>query len=77
MKVYFNGFWGGFVEKVDPIDIDFFLKLLSDIYNEDFMVIFNLDEADILVEFIFTNKTKMESILFIYRRIILCPMYAK
>ena len=57
MKVYFNGFWDGFVEKKDPIDIDFFLKLLFDIYNEDIMVTFNLDEADILVESIFTNKT--------------------
>lgn len=61
MKVYFNGFWDGFVEKKDPIDIDFFLKLLFDVYNEDIMVTFNLDEADILVESIFTNKTYINS----------------
>jgi len=61
MKVYFNGFWDGFVEKVDPIDIDFFLKLLSDVYNEDVIFTFNLDDSDILVESIFTNKTYINS----------------
>ena len=57
MKACFNGFWSGFFEKEDPIHIDFFLKLLSDVYNEDVNVTFNLDDADILIESIFTNKT--------------------
>lgn len=57
MKVCFNGFWPGFFEKTDPIHVDFFIKLLSDVYNDDIIVTFNLDEADILVESIFTNKT--------------------
>ena len=57
MKACFNGFWPGFFEKTDPIHVDFFLKLLSDVYNEDVIVTFNLDEADILMESIFTNKT--------------------
>jgi hypothetical protein len=57
MKACFNGFWAGFFEKIDPIHIDFFIKLLSDVYNEDAIVTFNLDEADILIESIFTNTT--------------------
>jgi hypothetical protein len=57
MKACFNGFWAGFFEKIDPIHIDFFIKLLSDVYNEDVIVTFNLDEADILIESIFTNTT--------------------
>lgn len=57
MKAFFNGFWPGFFEKIDPIHVDFFLKLLYDVYNEDVVFTFNLDEADILIESIFTNKT--------------------
>jgi len=57
MKACFNGFWAGFFEKIDPIHVDFFIKLLSDVYNEDVIVTFNLDEADILIESIFTNTT--------------------
>ena len=56
MKAYFNGFWFGFFEKTDPIHVGFFLKLLTDIFNEDIEVSNNLDDADILMETIFTNK---------------------
>jgi hypothetical protein len=60
MKVYFNGFWDGFFNKADPIHIGFFLRLLRDVYDTDserVSVSFNMDEADILVESIFTNTT--------------------
>jgi hypothetical protein len=57
MKVCFNGFWPGFFEKTDPIHVDFFIKLFYDVYNEDIVVTFNLNEADILMESIFTNET--------------------
>jgi hypothetical protein len=57
MKVYFNGFWDGFFNKADPIHIGFFLRLLGDVYSERVSVSFNMDEADILVESIFTNTT--------------------
>jgi hypothetical protein len=63
MKVYFNGFWDGFFNKADPIHIGFFLRLLGDVYDTDserserVSVSFNMDEADILVESIFTNTT--------------------
>jgi hypothetical protein len=57
MKVCFNGFWPGFFEKTDPIHVDFFINLFYDVYNEDIVVTFNLNEADILMESIFTNET--------------------
>jgi len=57
MKVFFNGFWQGFFDKTDPIHIEFFLKLLLDVFNEDIEVSYNIDDADILMESIFTNTT--------------------
>lgn len=57
MKALFNGFWQGFFEKIDPIHIDFFLKLLHDIFNEDIEISYNLDDADILMESIFTDTS--------------------
>ena len=54
-KVYFNGFWGGFIEKTDPINVDFFTTFLFDIYNEKIIISSNLDDADILVESAFAN----------------------
>jgi hypothetical protein len=64
MKVYFNGFWDGFFNKTDPIHIGFFLRLLGDVYSkssesesESVSVSFNMDDAEVLVESIFTNTT--------------------
>lgn len=57
MKVFFNGFWQGFFEKTDPIHIEFFLKLLYDVFNEDIEVSYNIEDADILIESIFTNTS--------------------
>jgi len=55
-KVYFNGFWGGFIERTDPISVDFFTNLLFDIYGEQVSITESLDDANILVECAFTNK---------------------
>ena len=56
MKVYFNGFWGGFIEKTDGINVDFFIKLLTDVYNEEINISDNLDDSDILVESVFIKN---------------------
>jgi hypothetical protein len=56
MKVYFNGFWCGFFERIDPINVDFFIKFLTDIFNEEIEISHNVDDADILMEAIFTDK---------------------
>ena len=55
MKVYFSGFWEGFLERTDINKIDFFIKLLYDIYNEEIIVSNNLDEADILFNSVFNS----------------------
>jgi hypothetical protein len=57
MKVYFNGFWCGFFERIDPINVDFFIKFLTDIFNEEIEISHNVDDADILMETVFTNRT--------------------
>jgi len=54
-KVYFNGFWGGFIEKTDPISVDFFTTFLFDIFSEKIIISSNVDDADILVESAFTD----------------------
>ena len=55
-KVYFNGFWGGFIEKTDPISVDFFTTFLFDIFSEKIIISSNVDDADILVESAFTDS---------------------
>lgn len=63
MKVFFNGFWGGFYDNNDPINVKFFLQLLRDVYGmgpdglEVLEVSFNINDADILMESVFTNTT--------------------
>jgi hypothetical protein len=52
-KVFVYGFWPGFLEKTDPFHVDFFIKLLNDIYNEEIIITNNLDDADILFNSVF------------------------
>jgi hypothetical protein len=35
MKLYFYGFWGGFVDKTDRAHIIFFLHLFKLVFNEN------------------------------------------
>ena len=56
-KVFCNGFWTGFFEKTDPINIDFFFNLLRDVYNEEPVLTHTIDDADILMESVFTGTT--------------------
>ena len=62
MKAYFNGFWNGFFDKTNAMHIDFFITLLTDVYSEEIIVSYNLDDSDILIESFFdsmsTNSTK-------------------
>lgn len=57
MKVVFNGFWEGFYDKNDPINVKFFCQLLKDVYGEDPEISYNINDADILMESVFTNTT--------------------
>lgn len=51
MKVCFNGWFGGFLDKTNPgVHVDFFIRLFENIYGEQCEV-GSLDESDILCEF--------------------------
>ena len=51
MKVFFNGWFSGFLDKTNPgIQVDFFLELFKNVYNED-CYIGNTNDSDILCEF--------------------------
>jgi hypothetical protein len=51
MKIYFNGWFSGFLDKTNPgLHVDFFLNLFEKVY-EDICEIGNLQESDILCEF--------------------------
>ena len=60
MKVYVSGFWDGFLdlENKGAFNIETFIKLLNDIYNEEIIVSNNLDEADILLNSVFSRDKK-------------------
>jgi hypothetical protein len=51
MKIYFNGWFSGFIEKTNPgLHIDFFLNLFEKVYGEPCQK-GNIGESDILCEF--------------------------
>jgi len=57
MLVYFHNFWNGFIECTDPVHVQFFIKLLSNVYNTTPTITNSIDNADILVESIFGSHT--------------------
>ena len=51
MKIFFNGWFSGFLDKTNPgVSVDFFIKLFENVYNES-CEIGELNESDILCEF--------------------------
>lgn len=56
MKIFINGFWGGFVENTDPTKFMFFKNLFELAFNEQ-IEIGNENESDILFESVFSEKT--------------------
>ena len=38
MKVFINGFWGGFIENTDPNKFSFFQKIFEIAFNEEITV---------------------------------------
>jgi hypothetical protein len=49
MKVYFNGFWSGFLEKTNPVHCQFFLDLFTKVWNEP-IELGDMDSSEILCE---------------------------
>jgi len=56
MKVFVNGFWGGFVENTDPNKFSFFQKVFELAFNEA-VSLGNFNESDVLFESVFSDKT--------------------
>ena len=50
VTVYCNGFWSGFMDRTNPVHIDFFVNLLKKVYNDSDIQIGTLDSADVLIE---------------------------
>lgn len=65
MKIFVNGFWGGFIENTDPVKFKFFKILLENVFGED-VQIGNLEESDILLESVFSDKTYINDKLWKY-----------
>jgi hypothetical protein len=57
MKVYFNGFWDGFIEKTNPVHCEFFLRLFSLIWNEQ-VEVGDIETSEILCESIFGESKR-------------------
>jgi hypothetical protein len=52
MKIYFNAFWGGFLERTDPVHVGFFLELFTRVFDKP-CESGSLEESDILCESMF------------------------
>jgi hypothetical protein len=59
MKIYFNGFWGGFLERTDPVHVGFFLELFTKVFGVS-CEIGCLNESDILCESMFGDSVLNE-----------------
>jgi hypothetical protein len=55
MKVYFNAFWSGFIEKTNSTHCGFFLELFTQLFNEP-CEIGNMYDSDILCESLFGDS---------------------
>ena len=64
MKIYFNGWFGGFIEKTNPgLNVDFFLNLFEKVFKKK-CEIGNLENSEILCEFCMllnTSGTKLKT----------------
>jgi hypothetical protein len=78
MKVFINGFWGGFAERTNGVHFGFFEHVLSNALKQDIFVTSSIDEADILLEShfspsVFTAKRWIYSIFFSGEASLLLP----
>ena len=60
MKLFVYGFWDGFIDKKNPVDIYFFIDLFKKVFETD-IEIGNFEESDILLETIFEPNTYLYS----------------
>jgi len=56
MKIFVNGFWGGFIENTDPTKFFVFQQIFEEVFNEK-IELGNVYESDILFESCFSDRT--------------------
>ena len=56
MKVFINGFWGGFTDNNDPVTFDFFKHLFEKVFETD-IELGDLQNSEILFESVFSTET--------------------
>ena len=54
MKLFVYGFWSGFIEKINPVNVEFFIDLLSRVFSLP-IELGSFEESDILLETIFQD----------------------
>ncbi len=59
MIIFFNGFWDGFIENTDPNKSFVLIYLFKKVFNED-VTVGNINNSDILVESVFSEKTYLD-----------------
>lgn len=59
MKLYTHGFWEGFIDKTNPINIIFFQDLFKTVFDTNIELCDSILESDILLETVFTHDTKL------------------
>uniref|UniRef100_A0A6C0AKP1 Fucosyltransferase C-terminal domain-containing protein n=1 Tax=viral metagenome TaxID=1070528 RepID=A0A6C0AKP1_9ZZZZ len=69
LRVFINGFWGGFVERTNGVHFGFFEHILTKALNRDVVIAESMNDADILLEShfspsVFPSKRWIYSIFF-------------
>jgi hypothetical protein len=50
IHVYFNRFWNGFIEGIDPVSSSFFVELFTRVFDSPIVIEQNIDNASVLCE---------------------------
>lgn len=57
MKLFVHGFWYGFMERTDINNVDLFIKLFTQVFEEPIVIGISPDECDILLESVFSQTS--------------------
>lgn len=57
MKLFVHGFWSGFIDQTNPVNVEFFIKLFNTVFNTTIEICNDYNQSDILLESIFDSKT--------------------
>jgi hypothetical protein len=60
LNVYYNGFWDGFFDKTNPVNVSFFDDLMKKVYNVESINHSTFCSSDILIENVHAEKSLLE-----------------